>query len=173
MVTRLASPPGPWLSRISDGASIVCDSSSHVTRGLGLPKSNRQEAILEIVVKTIGARFARFRLLLESLNCLDLCPDKIVGKKRNLPTYDEKTYGYEKFRDRLLKLFSLKRRFPYCFQNLPFCFSNFVDTIDRSCTLAKREYRFFPLRGNDRLYSLFIREERLRKSVSGKRLRNN
>ena len=45
MVTTLVSPPGPWVSRISDGASIVCDSKSHVTRGLGLPKSDKTSRI--------------------------------------------------------------------------------------------------------------------------------
>lgn len=65
MVTTLASPPGPWLSRISDGASIVCDSSSHVTRGLGLPKSNRHQAQLRnrVVKMTRGVQFDSISLI--------------------------------------------------------------------------------------------------------------
>lgn len=65
MVTTLASPPGPWLSRISDGASIVCDSNSHVTRGLGLPKSNRHQAQLRnrVVEMTRGVQFDSISLI--------------------------------------------------------------------------------------------------------------
>lgn len=151
MVTTLASPPGPWLSRISDGASIVCDSSSHVTRGLGLPKSNRHQAQLRnrVVEMTRGVQF-------DSISLIDRFSQSLETKFfanvrwnvwKSLEIWFIPLLKFIFFEIIILRRYSISESF---------AFSNF-NRYDRWIVI-KREYRFFPLRTNDTLCSLFIRE---------------
>lgn len=143
MVTTLASPPGPWLSRISDGASIVCDSSSHVTRGLGLPKSNRHQAQLRnrVVEMTRGVQF-------DSISLIDRFSQSL-GKEIETKFFANVRWNVWKSLEiwfiPLLKFIFFEiiilRRYSI---SESFAFSNF-NRYDEggSCTLIKREYRFF------------------------------
>lgn len=143
MVTTLASPPGPWLSRISDGASIVCDSSSHVTRGLGLPKSNRHQAQLRnrVVKMTRGVQF-------DSISLIDRFSQSL-GKEIETKFFANVRWNVWKSLEiwfiPLLKIIFFEiiilRRYSI---SESFAFSNF-NRYDEggSCTLIKREYRFF------------------------------
>lgn len=139
MVTTLASPPGPWLSRISDGASIVCDSSSHVTRGLGLPKSNRHQAQLRnrVVKMTRGVQF-------DSISLIDRFSQSL-GKEIETKFFANVRWNvWKSLEIWFIKIYFLWNNYiTAIFHIRIFCFFQFHRYDEGgSCTLIKRELAF-------------------------------